>query len=391
MRPSQNPKIYVDNNATTSPLPEVIEAMCESMTRNFGNPSSSHRDGELARRTIAVARQNIANMVGAVSSNLIFTSGATEANNWALQSGLAYPGIARLVTTPAEHSSVKRMPELLEEVGNRTVLVRINSDGRIDLGHLKEICGKGPALVSTHWVNNETGVIQDISEIAKICHQNRCVLHVDASQAIGKLKIDFDESTIDFLTITSHKMHGPQGVGALCVKETRNLTRFLCGGEQEKGLRPGTENLPGIAGFGRAAEIRASKLDSIESQVCALRDQFEEQVFDSIAGVHINGGRGHRIYNTSNLLFQGVDGQALVAQLDADGVRCSQSSACTAQIPEPSYVLTAMGLSEQDAYSSVRFSFSELNTREEISLLVGILTKRVRGLRDTFQTMVSHS
>ncbi len=391
MSSSKPTKIYVDNNATTLPSAEVIEAMCLAMTSQFGNPSSSHRDGELARRSVALARQNVANLVGTSASNLVFTSGATESNNWALKSGLAIPGLDKLITTPVEHSSIKRMPEVLAEVGDRTCLLRLNSDGRIDLGHLQEICEKNPSLVSTHWVNNETGVIQDVHAIAGICNQNRCLLHVDASQAIGKLKINVDELKIDFLTITAHKIHGPQGVGALCFKDRQNLTSFICGGDQENGLRPGTENLPGIAGFGRAAEIRSSKMDSIKVQVGALRDQFEEQVFGSITDVHINGSRDHRIYNTSNLLFKGVDGQALVAQLDANGVRCSQSSACTAQIPEPSYVLRAMGLSEQDAYSSVRFSFSETNTNAEVSLLVGILTKRVRGLRDTFQAAVSHS
>ena len=379
---TQSREFFFDNNATTRPLPQVQEAMLDAMNESFGNPSSAHRGGELARRLIAKSRVHVANLIGADSRQVVFTSGATESNNWIVFSGLKYLKNGRLLISKTEHSSIQQLAENHFEIASSSVLIPVDSNGLIDLVKLAQLCGEAPSLVSTHWVNNETGVIQPIAEIAEICSMSNCLLHVDASQAAGKLPLRFGDHSIDFMTIASHKLHGPQGIGAICCRDTELLGPLLFGGGQENNLRPGTENLPGIAGFGKAAEMRQGNFDQVVDKLRELRDMFERQVFASISNVYTNGSNVDRVCNTSNLRFEGVDGQALVAQLDSKGVRCSQSSACTAQIPESSYVLRAMGLTEEEAYSSVRFSFSELNTSEEVEKVVEILTKRVTQLRD---------
>ena len=375
-------EIFLDNNATTRPLSDVQQAMLYAMSDGFGNASSAHRGGEAARKLMAVSRANVASLVGAEVNQIVLTSGATESNNWAISSALADPAVVRMVTTDVEHSSIKQVAENKLGVAAKTVHLPVDSSGVIELTRLEEACTESPSLVSTHWVNNETGVVQPVAEISNICSRFNCLFHVDASQAVGKIPVRFADSGIDFMTITAHKFHGPQGVGAICCRDARMLKPFLYGGGQENDLRPGTENLPGIAGFGKAAELRRDNLVQIVAKLKQLRDHFERLVFESIPSVYSNGGKAERVCNTSNLRFEGVDGQALVAQLDAEGIRCSQSSACTAQIPEPSYVLRAMGLSEEEAYSSVRFSFSELNTIEEVEKAVEILTRRVIRLRD---------
>ena len=352
------------------------------MREGFGNASSAHRGGEAARKLVAISRASVASLIGAEVSQVVLTSGATESNNWAISSALANQGVVRMVTTDLEHSSIKQVTENKLGVAAKTVHLPVDPNGVIELTRLEEACSGNRSLVSTHWVNNETGVVQPITEIANICSKSNCLFHVDASQAVGKLPVRFADSGIDFMTFAAHKLHGPQGVGAICCRDIRMLKPFLYGGGQENNLRPGTENLPGIAGFGKAAELREGNMVQIVGKLKRMRDHFERLVFEAIPSVYINGGKAERVCNTSNLRFKGVDGQALVAQLDAEGVRCSQSSACTAQIPEPSFVLRAMGLSEEEAYSSVRFSFSELNEFEEIEKAVEILTRRVSRLRD---------
>ena len=379
---NQEPEIFLDNNATTRPLPMVQQAMLFAMREGFGNASSAHRGGEAARKLVARSRVCVAELVGADAGQIVFTSGATESNNWSVFSGLVQPEIERLATTQTEHSSIMELVDTNFDVAAKSIKLPVDSNGVIVLSCLAEICAERPALVSTHWVNNETGVVQPVNEIAKICAEFNCLFHVDASQAVGKVSIQFADSGIHFLTIAAHKFHGPQGIGALCCFDVKMLKPFLYGGGQERNMRPGTENLPGIAGFGKAAELRRKNFGQVTSELNKIRVQFERLVFEAIPNVYINGGNADRVCNTSNLRFDGVDGQALVAQLDIECVRCSQSSACTAQIPESSYVLRAMGLSEEEAYSSVRFSFSELNTFEEIGKAVEVLTRRVRLLRD---------
>jgi cysteine desulfurase len=239
-----------------------------------------------------------------------------------------------------------------------------------------------PALVSIQWVNSETGVIQPVEEIASICRQAGVMFHTDAAQAVGKLPVSVTDIAADFVTGTAHKFHGPAAVGFIYAKDPDYLTRLIHGGDQEFGLRAGTENLAGIVGAGMAADIRRQRLSSVSNMVAEIRDAFELRLRSEFPWIEVNGGTEQRVCNTSNLHFSGIDGQALMAQLDVIGIHCSQSSACTNLRPEPSYVLRAMGLSEQEAYASVRFSFGEENTIEELDSALAKMVPIIHRLRD---------
>jgi cysteine desulfurase len=360
-------EIYFDNNATTSTLPAVRQAMVEVLGVGFGNPSSAHGAGERGRRHLFQARFQIADLVGAAPEDIVFTSSGTESNNLVFAShAFAQANQSRVVTTDVEHSSIIKMCHWLAERGTEIVSIPVDSFGQIDVDQLRRSITPETNLVSVQWVNNESGVIQPIAEIGAICRSAGVAFHTDAAQAVGKLAMKIAGMPVDYLSLTGHKFHGPAGAGALYARSKDTLAPMFFGGPQEGGLRPGTENLAGIVGLGKAAEIRKSKLSAVQQRLAELRDRFEQLVLEQVPDVRINGDTGDRICNTSNLRFERVDGQALVARLDQAGIRCSQSSACTNQRPEPSYVLRAMGLSEEEAYSSVRFSFCEDNTEEEI-------------------------
>lgn len=362
-------EVYLDNNATSPPLPEVVEAMAAAMRDGTGNPSSPHGAGRRAGTQLAVARESVATLLGTDPSSVVFTSGGTESNNTVLRSAfLQSGGRARLVTLPVEHHSVLATCEHLARAGAEVVIVPVDSGGLVVLEELRRELRRSATVVSIQYVNNETGVVQPVGEIGALCREFGVPFHSDAAQAVGKMRFAVEDIEVDYLTVTAHKFHGPQGVGALYVREPRKLEPLLGGGDQENGLRPGTQNLPGIVGMGCAAKMRSERLDSVIGHMERLRDSFEEAVLRAVPDCSVNGNRGRRVCNTSNLRFRGIDGQALVAQLDPRGVCCSQSSACTSMRPEPSHVLTAMGLTEEEAYESVRFSTSELNSLEEVEL-----------------------
>ena len=379
-----NNEIYLDNNATSRPLPEVREAMLEVLDAGFGNPSSAHSAGERARSRISEAREAVANLIGSEPYNVFFVSGATEANNMVLSSALMKHGYkTRILTTNVEHSSIKKYCEQLETQSANIVYLPVDRLGHISLSILEqEISSKKTELVTIQWVNNETGVIQPIADIGNICQRYGVPLHADAAQAVGKIQMQIENMPIDLLSISGHKFHGPQGIGAIYARTPKSLHPILLGGPQEFGLRPGTENVPGIVGIGKAAEIRAKRLETVTKRVGELRDYFELSILRAIPNVEVNGDRNSRVHNATNLLFRGVEGQALVARLDQLGIRCSQSSACTNQIPEPSYVLRAMGLSYDEAFSSIRFSLSEYTTRQEIDYTVEQIKGLCSSLRD---------
>ncbi len=377
-------EIYLDNNATTKPLPSVRDVMVSALGCDFGNPSSSHLAGDRGRNHLRRARSSVERLLGTDSGEIVFTSSGTEANNMVLLSAATRAGSrgCRIVTISTEHSSVLRMVDHLRGQGVDIVILPVQSDGIVDLVRLDREITPETNLVSVQWVNNETGVIQPIESIGEICRSRGVCFHTDASQAAGKLPINLACQPVDLLTLTAHKIHGPQGVGAVYALAPRWLVPIFHGGPQENGFRPGTENLPGIIGFGKAAELRASQFDSVENTLRQLRDQFEHRIRQVVPSVTINGNLQHRVCNTTNLCFHGVDGQALVARLDQEGIRCSQSSACTNQRPEPSYVLRGMGLSEVEAYSSVRFSFGVENTIEELDIVseaIRDICQRLRG------------
>ena len=375
-------EIYLDNNATTRPLPQVCDAMMRVLGENFGNASSAHFTGERARKYLAEARDSVAALIGGDSSNLIFTGSGTEANNLVLMSCLVKKNKpSHIVTSSVEHSSILKTCDHLLENGDDVLLLGVNSSGLVNPKELDDVISNTTRLVSIQWVNNETGVIQPIKEILKICKAHKVPLHVDAAQAVGKIPVDITEIDVDFLTLTGHKFHAPPGVGAVYAKIPKQLRPLIFGGPQELSLRPGTENMPGIVGLGKAAELRKNNFLKVVSKITAIRDLFETKILQTVPNTKINGNIEQRSGNSTNILFEGIDGKALVIRLDQLGIRCSQSSACTNMRPEPSYVLRAMGLSEEEAYSSIRFSFSEQNTLEEVDIVVEAVSRLCKEIR----------
>lgn len=358
--------IYLDNNATTRPLPPVIAAVGEAMGAKYGNPSSPNSRGGVAQTVLAAARQETAELLGADEEGLVFTAGGTEANNLALQSFWQRHGAAgRIVTTPVEHSSVLAPARHLAAQGCGLALLDVDAGGRVDPGQLAALLDADsgrPTLAAVQWANSEIGAIQPIAELAAVCRERQALLLVDAAQAAGRLPIDMDSVPIDFLSFTAHKFHGPQGVGALACADRGLLRPLLHGGDQQHGLRAGTENLPGLAGLAAAARLRRLGFKAATRKLAQLRDAFERALLKEHEGISVNGDPAHRVPNTSSLLFAGVDGLAMLARLDAAGVQCSMVSACTSARPEPSPVLRAIGLSESEAYASLRFSFAIDNT-----------------------------
>jgi len=365
--------IYLDHNATTPLLPAVRDKLLEIADAAPLNPSSAHSAGERASYELEIARGHAAALLGAEPGQLVFTSGGTEANNAVLAHG-AHNGA--LVTSTIEHSSVLAMAEQLEDAGVPVCRVEPDADGRISADAVAQAIDEGAArgpvgLVSIQWVNNETGVIQPIEAIAETCRSRGVAFHSDAAQAVGKVAVDVAAVPVDFLTFTGHKFHAPTGVGAVYVR--RSIRPWSWGGEQEQGRRAGTENLLGIAALGEAARCRYEQFGAVQCHLEALRDHFETVLVERFPWVTVNGG-APRVANTSNLQFGKIDGEALLAQLDAADVAISQASACASQRPTPSHVLLSMGRSEREAFSSVRFSFGETNTEAEIDEALSRLT-----------------
>lgn len=367
-------EIYFDNNATTFPLPEVVEAVAEAMAGAYGNPSSLHRAGNRARTALRRAREQVASLLSAREDEVIFTSGTTEANNLVLLSLLrgSLKGF-RLVTTNVEHSSILQAARHLETEGVPITVLEVDGNGLVDRKALVEAIEPRRTLVSIQWANNETGVVQPIPELAAAAHAAGAVFHSDAAQAVGKIPLDLSQHPVDLISVTGHKVHGPLGVGALVGPGVTRVHPLTFGGSQERSLRPGTENLAGIIGLGVALEIRAARFEVVARTTRNLRDRFEALLEAKGVVAGVNGRAVERLPNTSNIRFSEVDGEALVIRVDLAGIRCSQSSACTNSKPEPSYVLRAMGLSESEAYASVRFGFSELNTVEEVDHATGMI------------------
>lgn len=308
---------------------------------------------------VETAREEVAQLLVCLPEQVIFTSGGTEANNTVLSSLGDGERPKRLVTTSVEHPSVIKASDSLRRRGVEVIQLDVTADGLIRLVDLESALASPTDLVSVQWVNNETGVIQPIAQIAEICRRRAVLFHTDAAQAVGKLPVSFIDCPVDFLTLTAHKFRGPQGAGAIVARDPRLLRPLMAGGDQESGKRPGTENVPAIAGLGAAARLRRLELGPTLIALSRARDTFERLMLEHVEEVRINGSSAERVGNTTNLQFSRVDGEALVAHLDAVGIRCSQTSACHNQRPEPSHVLRAMGLTEEEAYSSVRFSFGE--------------------------------
>lgn len=376
--------LYFDNNATTAPAREVLDAMWPCFVEHYGNPSSLHGAGEDAAQAVAAARAALARLVGAGSpARLCFTSGATESNVTALRSALRSQRERRRVLASAvEHPAVLEPLAAARAEGFEVVTIGVDSDGRLDLAQLRAELDERAALVSVMAVNNETGVVHDLAAVAAEARSAGALLHVDAVQAAGKLAFSCEGLGADFVAFSAHKLHGPKGVGALYVRRGVELEPLLRGGPQEQERRGGTENVPGIVGFGKAATLAREWLESGGPQrLASLRDRLENELLRTIEGTHVHGRGAPRVCNTSNLRFDGISGEALVALASDDGLCVSTGAACSASRHRPSHVLLAMGLSPAEASSSVRLSLSRYTTEAEVERALEVLSNAVRRLR----------
>jgi cysteine desulfurase len=376
-------RIYLDHNATTPLRDEVVDAMAECLRSNWGNPSSTHAEGAAARAAIERARTQVAELLSAEQDEIFFTGGATEANNAILQGLLRADSPERqLVTTTAEHPSVGEVAGLLEAAGVGVTRVGVDPEGRVDPLEVEAAIGSEPALVSVIWANNETGVLQDVPEIARRVVARGARLHVDATQALGKLPIDLSELSVSLLSCSAHKLNGPKGVGALVDRSERGVPPLLHGGGQERRWRGGTENVAGIVGFGVACELARLELPARVRRYAELRDRLWHGIEASIPRVRRNGRPGQVLANTLNVEFEGAAGEVLLQALDVEGVAVSAGAACHSGSISPSHVLSAMGRSAEQARASLRLSVGhgvdEAQVDQAVELLT-LLVKRTRG------------
>lgn len=376
------PIYYFDNNATTRVAPEVVEAMLPFLREQWGNPSSVYGFGRQLRKPLEAAREKVAALINAEPREIIFTSGGTESNNAAIHSALVTQSQKRhVLTTAVEHSANLKLCEHLKKTGFEVTLLPVDSEGRIDLHLLEKSIRPDTAIVSAMWANNETGVLFPIQEIAAICRSKEVLFHTDAVQAPGKLKINVNEVSVDFLSLSAHKLYAPKGMGALYVKRGVKYQPYVIGGGQEQGRRGGTENVAGIIGFGCAAEIAMARVEEANTRVQALRDKLEGGILKSIPGVIRNGAREERLPNTSNLSFEGLEAEGILLSLDELGICASSGSACTSGTLDPSHVLMAMGCSMERARGSIRFSLGIYNTAAEVDFVLEKLPAMIAKLR----------
>lgn len=373
---------YFDNNATTRVAPEVLEAMLPFLRELWGNPSSIYGFGKQLTRPLNLAREKVAALINAEPREIIFTSCGTESNNSAIHSALAtHPQKRHVVTTAVEHSANIKFCAHLKKKGFDIMLLPVDSDGSLDIHLLEKSIRPDTALVSVMWVNNETGVLFSVEEIAAICRSKHTLFHTDAVQVPGKLKIDVKHLDVDFLSLSAHKLHGPKGIGMLYVKRGVKYEPYVMGGGQEQGRRGGTENVAGIVGIGRAAELARAHLKDENTRIRLLRDKLENGILKSIPGVVLNGSRDNRLPNTSNLSFEGVEAEGILLLLDELDICASSGSACTSGSLDPSHVLLAMGCSSARARSSIRFSLGIYNTEAEVDFLLKHLPAIISKLR----------
>ena len=375
---------YFDNNATTRVAPEVIDAMLPFLRDRWGNPSSVYGFGHELVKPIDEAREKVAALIGADPRDVVFTSCGTESNNSAIHSALATnPEKRHLITTAVEHSATLNCARELQKRGYEVTFLPVESDGSLDLHLLEKSIRPDTALVSMMWANNETGVLFPIEEVAALCRSRGVLCHTDAVQVPGKLKIEVKTFGVDFLSLSAHKLHAPKGIGLLYIRRRAPYQPYIIGGQQERGRRGGTENVPYIIAFGRAAELATATFRDEDTRVRGLRDRMEKSILETIPKTVRNGAREPRLPNTSNLGFDQVEAEALLLLLDRAGICASSGSACTTGSLNPSHVLTAMGLSAARARGCIRFSLGIYNTAEEVDYLLERLPAMIAKLRAT--------
>jgi cysteine desulfurase len=374
-------RVYFDNNATTPLSPEVFEAMRPYFADQFGNASSIHHHGQETRAAVERARESVAALLGCRASEIVFTSGGTEADNLALF-GLTRPG-DHIITSTIEHHAVLNSCKQLQSAGCEVTLIPVDGRGLIDPDDVKRALRPNTKVISIMMANNETGVLQAVEEIGKIAAEADVYFHTDAVQAAAKMSLDVAKIGCDLLSISGHKINGPQGVGLLYVRKGTILQPLFYGGSHERQRRAGTENVPGIVGLGKAVEIARERLAHYgPEKMAALRDRLESTILSEVESAGVNGCGAPRVPNTTNIYFDYIEGEALVIALDLKGLAVSTGAACSSGAIEPSHVLTAMGLPPERARASLRFSLGKQNTPEEVEFAIGLIPQTVARLRE---------
>ena len=377
-----NDPIYFDNNATTKIDEEVFAAMLPYLTIYYGNPSSMHTFGGQVGRAVREARGQVASLLGAEDTEIVFTSCGTEGDNAAILAALkAQPNKKQIITTEVEHPAVLNLCRRLEREGYTVTYLSVNGLGQLDLDELQAALTGDTAVVSVMYANNETGVVFPIEQIGHKAKEYGALFHVDAVQAVGKIPLDMRTSTIDLLTLSGHKIHAPKGIGALYVRKGVRFRPYLVGGHQERGRRGGTENVPGLIALGKAAELAQQHLAGIGKEQ-RLRDKLEETILATIPNTVVNGDRAHRLPNTTNIGFKYIEGEAILLSLDEYGICASSGSACTSGSLEPSHVLRALGLPYSLLHGSIRFSLSRFTTEKEVDRVLEVLPPVIDRLRE---------
>jgi cysteine desulfurase len=401
--------VYFDHNASTAVEPEVLEAMLPYLSGEFGNASSIHGFGQKARAAVETAREHVAELIGARAQEIVFTSGGTEADNHAIfgvlraaiaerASGAGRAGLkelearypnrldsvkaAHIIATTIEHEAVLNACQALEKEGVEVSYIGVDRSGRVDPEAIRRAVRAETVLISVMHANNELGTVQPLDEIGKIAAEADVYFHTDAVQSAGKVPIDVGAMKIDLLSISGHKMYAPKGVGALYVRGGTRVEQLMYGGHHQRGFRPGTENVAGIVGIGKAAEIARASLAADSERVGKLRDELERGLIERVADARVNGPDGARTPNTTNITFAGIDGGALVIALDLKGLACSTGAACSSGAVEPSHVLTAVGLNAAEARATLRFSIGRHTTGEEIAFALEVVPAAVAKLRE---------
>lgn len=387
-------RVYLDHNATTPVDPAVRDAMLPFLSGDFGNASSIHTPGQQARAAVETAREQVAALIGAKPQEIVFTSGGTESDNHAIF-GCLFPSASSIssasldreptphvITTAIEHEAVLNSCQELERRGVAVTYLPVHRDGVVDLEQLRAAIRPETALITVMHANNELGAIQPIAEIGKIAREKGIPFHTDAVQAAAKIPIDVNVLAVDLLALSAHKFYGPKGVGALFVRAGTKIGPFLFGGHHQRGFRPGTENVPGIVGMGKAAELARLALDADSQRIAVLRDRLERGLLSQIPDSRVNAARAPRTPNTTNISFAGIEGEALVIALDLRGIAVSTGAACSSGAVEPSHVLTAIGLSAAEARSCIRFSLGRHTTEAEIDFALRAVPEAVSQLRE---------
>jgi cysteine desulfurase len=376
--------VYLDHNATTPVHPDVLAAMLPYFTEKFGNASSIHASGREAKTALEDARVQVAELLGCKSSEIYFTSGGTESDNFAIK-GTAFANRGKgkhIITSPIEHHAVVRSCEFLQKEGFGITYLPVDSEGLVDPDDLRHAIKSDTTLVTIMHANNETGIIQDLKKLVSVAHENGVYFHTDAVQATGKIPYNIAELGCDLLSISAHKLYGPKGVGLLYMKSGTKIQPWNQGGGHERGRRAGTENVAGIVGLAKALEIAYRDMDKETAKLLAMTRRFYGIVKDRIPDIRLNGSLERRVPNTLNISFKAIEGESMILSLDMKGVSVSSGSACTSGATEPSHVLLAMKVPPELAHGSLRFSFGRSNSDEDIDYVVDVLAKEVQRLRN---------